>query len=147
MPGINFLFWNVNRKPLEERIRRIVQSHAIDVVILAECISVSAGLTDAINSAEAGTFSLVPGSADELKLLTRLPIDGWSPIYREPLDAWLAFRIAAPSIPKSSYSRLIFRVNFTRTNKTAYSMRVCLERIFGGLRSRRNTTARSSSET
>ena len=29
MPGINFLFWNVNRKPLEDRIRRIVRSNAV----------------------------------------------------------------------------------------------------------------------
>lgn len=100
MSGINFLFWNVNRKPLEERIRRIVRSNSVDLVILAECTIPSENLTKAMSAAETGAFYLVPGSADELRLYTRLPIEGWAPIYREPLDAWLGFRIVAPPIPE-----------------------------------------------
>ena len=37
MPGINFLFWNVNRQPLQERVGRIAKTHDVDVLCLAEC--------------------------------------------------------------------------------------------------------------
>lgn len=34
---LTFLFWNVNKKPNEERIARLARLHGVDVVILAEC--------------------------------------------------------------------------------------------------------------
>ncbi len=34
---VTFLFWNINKKPLEETIARIAQRYDIDVLIFAEC--------------------------------------------------------------------------------------------------------------
>ena len=34
---LTFMFWNVNRKPNEERIARLARRHDVDVLILAEC--------------------------------------------------------------------------------------------------------------
>ncbi len=34
---LTFMFWNVNKKPNEERIARLAHRYAVDVLILAEC--------------------------------------------------------------------------------------------------------------
>ena len=36
---VSFLFWNVNGKPLEERIARLARANDVDVLMLAECNS------------------------------------------------------------------------------------------------------------
>lgn len=35
---VSFLFWNLMKQPLQDRLARIVAMHRVDVVILAECI-------------------------------------------------------------------------------------------------------------
>ncbi len=37
MQSLNFLFWNVNRKPIIKEIANIAKHHNIDVLLLAEC--------------------------------------------------------------------------------------------------------------
>jgi hypothetical protein len=34
---LTFLFWNLNKKPLEKRVARLCAAHAVDVLIVAEC--------------------------------------------------------------------------------------------------------------
>jgi hypothetical protein len=34
---LTFLFWNLNGRPLEERVRRLAARHEVDVLILTEC--------------------------------------------------------------------------------------------------------------
>lgn len=46
---LRFLFWNVNRKPLQAAIRRLVDQHDIDIVILAECTIPPAQLSLTLN--------------------------------------------------------------------------------------------------
>src|SRR5437762_2043893 len=99
MPGISFLFWNLNQQPLAPRVGRLVQAHAPDVVILAECAIHPPVVTRALNGAGVGSFRLVPGSDDQLRLFSRIPGIDCSLVYREPLDAWLVFRVAAPGLP------------------------------------------------
>ena len=33
----NFLFWNINRKPLDDAVYRLVELHRVDILMLAEC--------------------------------------------------------------------------------------------------------------
>lgn len=99
MPGISFLFWNVNQKPLRERIARLVEGHSPDVLILAECVIPPEVLSRALNGVGVGTFRAVPGSGTELRIVTRLPLSGWHFWLREPLEAWIGFRVAAPDLP------------------------------------------------
>lgn len=35
---VSFLFWNLMKQPLQNRLARIVAAHEVDVVILAECV-------------------------------------------------------------------------------------------------------------
>lgn len=99
MAGISFLFWNVKRQPLRERTARLVVAHSVDVVILAECEMSSAVVSRAINDATGGTFRVVPGSGDELRLFGRLPSSGWRFLLRGQLEGWLAFGLSAPDVP------------------------------------------------
>lgn len=46
---IRFLFWNINRKPLNRVIASLVVEHQVDILILAECDIVPRILLDAIN--------------------------------------------------------------------------------------------------
>ena len=100
MSGISFLFWNVNRQQLRERVARLVVVHSADVVILAECAMQSAVVSRTLSDATGDTFRVVPGSGSELRLFTRLPLAGWQPFIREPLDAWLGYRVAVPDVPE-----------------------------------------------
>lgn len=99
MPGISFLFWNVARRPLEERVARIAAAHAVDVVILAEC-KTAAVVTRSLNAEHPGTFRSVAGSGERLRLFTRLPGGVIQALLRAPLDAWLGFRVVVPAGPE-----------------------------------------------
>lgn len=100
MPGVSFLFWNVKQRPLRERIVRLVAAHSVDVVILAECAMPSGVISRSLNAAGTGTFGVVPGSGSELRLFARLPLAGYQPIAREPLDAWLGYRLILAGLPE-----------------------------------------------
>ena len=100
MPGISFLFWNVKRQPLRERIARLVVVHSVDVVIVAECEMSSASVSRAINDATGDMFGVVPGSGSALRLFARIPHTGWRVLVEESLGAWLAFRVSASNLPE-----------------------------------------------
>lgn len=99
MPGLSVLFWNLNARPLAPRVGRLVASLNADVVILAECAYSPAMLTRALNRTQTGTFWFASGPSNKLKVFTRLPPGGADLIVREPLDAWLGFRLKVPQVP------------------------------------------------
>ncbi len=53
---LTFLFWNLNGKPLEASVARLVQRHAVDVLILAECTSSAATILTELSKKNAGNF-------------------------------------------------------------------------------------------
>jgi hypothetical protein len=56
-----FVFWNINEKPLAERIARIAVSHAVDVVVLAEsAIEPGAMLEAFVKLGAEGFVPLIP---------------------------------------------------------------------------------------
>jgi hypothetical protein len=54
---ITFLFWNINKQPLQDRIARIVVSYAVDVLVLAECATDSTVMLGALNTASRQHYS------------------------------------------------------------------------------------------
>ena len=100
MPGISFLFWNVNQSPLRDRIARLVVAHSVDVVILAECTMQSSVVSRALNDVTGDTFRVVPGSGSELRLFTRFAASNFQIEQREQFEAWLAFRVNGPILPE-----------------------------------------------
>ena len=79
---ISLLFWNIrNNKPVEA-LRRLVQKHAVDILLLAESPFVSDGkdLLDALNSVpEEPKFSVVtPDAEKRVQVFSRLPNAIWT---------------------------------------------------------------------
>ena len=99
MPGIRILFWNIQKKPLRERIAQLTRAHSPDVVVLAECTIQTAILSQAMNGTGAGTFRAVPGSGDQLRVITCLPLAAWHFWLADPLEAWIGFRLSPPGLP------------------------------------------------
>lgn len=58
----NFLFWNVNRKPLKNFIAALVEEHQIDVLMLAEC---------GPEPLQLAAFHPTPGGANPVRMFTR----------------------------------------------------------------------------
>ena len=47
--AITFLFWNVNRQPLQEQIASLAETHSVDVIMLAECVIEPTSLLTLLN--------------------------------------------------------------------------------------------------
>lgn len=90
---ITFLFWNIKKKPLANRVRNLATAHAADLVILAECQIAASDVIAALNATGRGPYAHVPGSGSELHLYTRLPTARWHALYTDPLEAWITFRV------------------------------------------------------
>jgi len=67
----NFLFWNVNGKPLESRVASIVRTHDIDVVALAECDPTSGAWLDAISDVQQCPYYQGTTLLDSIAVYTR----------------------------------------------------------------------------
>lgn len=90
---LTFLFWNIDGKPLQDRVRNLVAAHSVDLVVLAECRMPPATVVSTLDASNRGPFNLVPGSGSKLHVYTRLPTAHWQFLYRDPLEAWLTFRV------------------------------------------------------
>ena len=63
---LRFLFWNLNRKPLEKLVQQIVAAHDIDIVVLAEMVTTTQNMALALNlTAGRRPFHFFPPNAYE----------------------------------------------------------------------------------
>jgi hypothetical protein len=69
---LTFLFWNVNRKPLQEIIANLANQHRVDVILLAEWDSGPAPLLQALNR-QTSEFHYPGDQCEKVQILTRLP--------------------------------------------------------------------------
>jgi endonuclease/exonuclease/phosphatase (EEP) superfamily protein YafD len=76
---ITFLFWNLYKQQLQESIYRIVNTHNVDVVILAECTIDPTLILYTLNS-ESSNFHYAPSpGCRKIKMFARFP-DEFMPI-------------------------------------------------------------------
>jgi hypothetical protein len=68
---ITFLFWNLNKKPLDRYIRELVDEHTVDVLALAECGLSEATLLNALNTRKVPDFHFTQSECPALKIFTR----------------------------------------------------------------------------
>lgn len=66
-----FLFWNVNRQPLQEQIANLAEAHSVDVVMLAECAIETVPLLAALNRSQAGAYHFPFSLGTKIKIFTR----------------------------------------------------------------------------
>ena len=72
---VTFLFWNTNRKPLQNEIRTLVQAHQVDLVILSEVAASPVSLLQDLNSGATSDFHFAAGLCDRIRIFTRFSSD------------------------------------------------------------------------
>lgn len=78
---LTFLFWNVNRKPVQSIIARLANTHGIDVIILTECDINPADLLIALNVADPAEYHYVPPlGCEKINFYVRFPSNCMRPI-------------------------------------------------------------------
>lgn len=100
MPGLCFLFWNLNRRPLHDRAARIAAGRAADLVVLAECPTPPADVISALAAAGAGRFHEADGSCGRLRVLSRLGRRVVRFVFADDLDRWLIYRVMPRFAPE-----------------------------------------------
>jgi endonuclease/exonuclease/phosphatase family metal-dependent hydrolase len=101
-----FLFWNVARKPLQNLIAAIAESHDIDVLILAECRITPSALLRTLNHAQP-SYQYAFGYSENLLFFTKFHAGFLRPVFessrisirRLSLPARKEILIAAAHLP------------------------------------------------
>lgn len=68
---LTFLFWNLNRRPLEDAVSSLTYQHQVDVVILAECAIPAATLLPALAEANGQPFYFPRSNCRAITIYTR----------------------------------------------------------------------------
>lgn len=69
-----FIFWNINRKPLEKNIARLAHRYKIDIIMLAECVTPPAVLLDCLNSPDKSDYYYAGElGCKKIKIFTKFP--------------------------------------------------------------------------
>lgn len=92
---MTFLFWNINRKPLEELLQFLMEEHLPDLVILAECTISAATLRAMIGRQRVRYRLLEEDLSPRLTFLSRLPKRAIRPILD---DGGIAIRRIIPPV-------------------------------------------------
>ncbi len=66
----NFLFWNVNKKPLENLIKELAFQYDVDIILLAEYVSNPTKLLIELNNEDFGYF-LAPSFCSKIHIFSR----------------------------------------------------------------------------
>lgn len=99
MQALNFLFWNINRKPLVKEIANIAKHHNIDVILLAECLLNNADLLLELNSKSVDYELPNPiFQSNRIKVFTKFSQNFIIPIEDESENRFTAFKIKFPII-------------------------------------------------
>ncbi len=67
-----FLFWNINKRPLQDRVAHLASRYAVDVLILAECAVDPDVMLRALNGGGGNLYSSPTILATKIKLFTKL---------------------------------------------------------------------------
>jgi len=91
----NFLFWNLNKKPLKEEIIQLCHYHEVDILILAESDLPESDLLDELNRDLTSEFNLPFNLSPKLSFFIRFPLDCFEPVLDE---GGIAIRMLSPPI-------------------------------------------------
>jgi hypothetical protein len=79
---LTFLFWNLNRKPLQARVARLAAAHDVDVVILAEGNESIPSVERRLNSTGKRLYHGTPGDHGRTAIYARFSRDFVTPVGR-----------------------------------------------------------------
>lgn len=97
---LTFLFWNLQGKPLQHRVARIVGRCGVDVILLAECDVLEADVLAALNPpASSPNWTCPPAGSRRLQLFTRLPSTSVVDRFTEVADRMTIREIRPAAVP------------------------------------------------
>jgi hypothetical protein len=67
----SFLFWNLNKRPLAERVVRLAVRHGVDVLLLAECLIPPDELVTALNTRSPRPYTYPASESRKLRVFAR----------------------------------------------------------------------------
>ena len=70
---VRFLFWNIKRRPLQDRLANLVRYHDVDVIMLVECMLPPEDLLFAVNAAASSEYQETMTLLDTIAVYSRLP--------------------------------------------------------------------------
>lgn len=70
---MKFLYWNVNKKPIEDLVVALAHEHELDIIILSECAFSIPRLLEKINEPIRRKYSLPYSPVEDPVILIRLP--------------------------------------------------------------------------
>lgn len=77
---MTFLFWNVNKNPVQRKLAELAEENEIDVIILAECDIKETDLLYELNSRSDSQYSLPARRARITHIYTRFPTEWLTPL-------------------------------------------------------------------
>jgi hypothetical protein len=75
-----FLFWNLNRKPIQNLVGKLAAENEVDILVLAECTIGIAQLLEALNNGRKWKYSLAFSPSTRVLVLSRFPHTSITPM-------------------------------------------------------------------
>jgi exonuclease III len=93
---VRFLFWNLNRRPLQRTLANLVRTHDIDVLMLAECEVSTLEMLSALNESGDAVFQSVRTRCQGLAVYSRFSPEYLRPTYEAP-DHLTVLKVLLPA--------------------------------------------------
>ncbi len=117
---VTFLFWNMMKRPLQERIARMVAAHSVDIVMLAECSESPDDVLVALNANAPPVFHYPPTLSTKLHVFTRYNRASVADVFNDPVGGLTIRRLEFDSNPAVLLALVHFasRVNYDQDDQT-----------------------------
>lgn len=89
----SFVFWNLQKKDLRERIARIVAEHSVDALLVAENVVADGELIKALNGTTPTPFSAHHSLNSKIKFYSRWPPHLISQAFSDPIGSLTVWRL------------------------------------------------------
>ncbi len=94
---VGFLFWNINKKPLQSSVARLSRSHDVDVVVLAECDVPPQTMLATLNDGATVPFRFTLTFLDTIAVYTRLEARFFTTLEEDPRTRLTVRQVVLPS--------------------------------------------------
>jgi hypothetical protein len=120
---VSFLFWNLHKHPLQDRVARLASAHGVDVLMLAECELDSNEMLAALNGLGGGSYCFPFSAGNKIRVFTRLPESSLTDAFNDPLGGLTIRRLMVGEPPGLLLAVVHFpsRVNWDQDDQTMES--------------------------
>ncbi len=128
---VSFLFWNLMKRPLQNRVAGIVSTHEVDVVLLAECVVAPADIEAALKQSTGQDYYFSdPVSVDEkIHVFMRFKKFTFVHQFNDFTGSLTIRRFRLEGVPETLLAVVHFpsRVNYEETDQTLEATRLAAD--------------------